>query len=178
MTTRSTRGRLFALAAVAALVLLLPTTVAAHAELLETTPADGATVVGTPEELVAIFDDELLVEESSLSIRNAQGERLAVGHVDPDEKARLLIADVPELAVGPTRCAGPSAPRTATSSAARGGSPSRRRARRPSPPRRRARDGERERDPKRECDAGRLRDPGADPIRIGRADRPDRRRRK
>ena len=81
-------------------LLLLPTAVAAHAELLETTPADGATVVGTPEELVAVFDDELVVDESSLSIRNAQGERLAVGGVDPNEPTHLLIADVPELAVG------------------------------------------------------------------------------
>jgi copper resistance protein C len=75
-------------------------TAAAHAELLETTPADGATVVGTPEELVAVFDDELVVEESSLSIRNAQSERLAVGSVDPDEPTHLLISDVPELAIG------------------------------------------------------------------------------
>ena len=73
---------------------------AAHAELLETTPADGATVVGTPDELVAVFDDELVVEESSLSIRNAQGERLAVGGVDPNQPTHLLIADVPELAIG------------------------------------------------------------------------------
>jgi methionine-rich copper-binding protein CopC len=100
MTSRTTRARLLALAAVAALVLLLPATVAAHAELLETTPADGATVTGTPEELVAVFDDELVVDESSLSIRNTQGERLAVGHVDPNEPTHLLISPVPELAIG------------------------------------------------------------------------------
>lgn len=100
MTSRTTRARFVALVAVAALVLLLPTTVAAHAELVETTPADGATVVGTPEELVAVFTEELLVDESSLSIRNAQGERLAVGRVDPNEPTHLLIADVPELAIG------------------------------------------------------------------------------
>jgi methionine-rich copper-binding protein CopC len=100
MTSRTTRARLLALAAVAALVLLLPTTVAADAELVETTPADGATVVGTPDELVAVFDVELVVEESSLSIRNAQGERLAVGRVDPNAPTHLLISDVPELAIG------------------------------------------------------------------------------
>jgi methionine-rich copper-binding protein CopC len=100
MTSRPTRARFLALAAVAALVLLLPAAVAAHAELLETTPADGATVTGTPEELVAVFDDELVVDESSLSIRNAQGDRLAVGHVDPDEPTHLLISPVPELAIG------------------------------------------------------------------------------
>lgn len=75
-------------------------TAAAHAELIETTPADGATVMGTPDELVAVFDDELLVDASSLSIRNAQGERLAVGHVDPEEPTHLVIGDVPDLAVG------------------------------------------------------------------------------
>jgi hypothetical protein len=100
MTTRPTRARLIALAATAALLLLSPTAVAAHAELVETTPADGATVEGTPDELVAVFNEALEADGSSLSIRNAAGDRLAVGQVDPDDATRLLIADVPELAPG------------------------------------------------------------------------------
>lgn len=100
MTTRRFPARLLALTAVAALLLVLPATAAAHAELLETIPADGATVEGTPDELVAAFDDALEADESSLSIRNAAGERLAVGRVDPEDPTRVVISDVPELAPG------------------------------------------------------------------------------
>jgi methionine-rich copper-binding protein CopC len=86
-------------AALLALVLLFPASAAAHAQLLSTTPADGATVEGTPAELIADFDDPL-EPESSLSIRNAAGERLAVGRVDPGDATRLIISDIPELAPG------------------------------------------------------------------------------
>jgi len=85
---------------VAAVLLLFPATAVAHAELVETTPADGATVVGTPEELVAVFDEPLEADESSLSIRNDAGERLAFGRVDPDDPTRLVIGDIPELGRG------------------------------------------------------------------------------
>ena len=91
--------RLAAVAAITAFLLLLPATALAHAELLETVPLDGTTVQGTPDELVAAFD-EALESGSSLSIRNAAGERLAVGRVDPDDPKRVVITDVPELAPG------------------------------------------------------------------------------
>jgi LPXTG-motif cell wall-anchored protein len=91
--------RLVAIAAIAAVVLLFPATALAHAELLETTPAAGATVEGTPDVLAAAFD-EALEAESSLSIRDAAGERLAVGRVDPDDPKRVVITDVPDLAPG------------------------------------------------------------------------------
>jgi methionine-rich copper-binding protein CopC len=94
------RGRLLALAAAVALVLLLPARAAAHAELLETTPADGETVAGTPEELSASFNEPLETEGSTFSIRNAAGERLAVGRIDPADRTRLVIDPVPELAPG------------------------------------------------------------------------------
>jgi len=91
--------RLAAVAAIAAFLVLVPATALAHAELLETVPLDGTTVQGTPDELVAAFD-EALESGSSLSIRNAAGERLAVGRVDPDDPKRVVITDVPELAPG------------------------------------------------------------------------------
>lgn len=93
-------ARLLALAAVAAMLLLFPASVAAHAELVETTPADGATVEGTPDELVAVFSEALEADGSSLSIRNAAGDRLAVGQLDPEDATRLVISDVPELVPG------------------------------------------------------------------------------
>lgn len=91
---------MLALVAAAALLLLSPATVAADAELIETIPADGATVQGTPDELVAVFSDALLADRSTLSIRDAGGQRLAVGGLDPGDPARLLISEVPDLAPG------------------------------------------------------------------------------
>jgi methionine-rich copper-binding protein CopC len=100
MTTSTTRARHLALTAVAALLLLFPATVAAHAELLEAVPAPGATVVGTPDELSATFSEPLLVDGTTFSIRNAAGERLAVGRIDPADDTRLIIDPVPDLAPG------------------------------------------------------------------------------
>ncbi len=79
--------------------LVLPATAAAHAELVATTPVDGATVVGSPGELSASFSEDL-TGESTLSIRNAAGERLAVGRPDPADARRLLIDPAPTLEPG------------------------------------------------------------------------------
>ena len=99
MTLSSAGARGVAFVGVLALVLLLAGTVAAHAQLVETTPADGDTVQGTPDEIAAVFD-EPLEYESTLSLRDPQGQRLTVGRVDPDDPKRLVIDDVPELARG------------------------------------------------------------------------------
>lgn len=94
-------SRLVALAAlIAAILMLFPASVAAHAELTEATPADGATVEGTPEEISATFNEPLETDGSTFSLRNAAGERLAVGRVDPDDPTRLIIDPVPELEPG------------------------------------------------------------------------------
>lgn len=93
-----TRSR-FALVAAAILLLSAPGVASAHAELEAVVPTDGGTVVGTPVELSATFS-EALSAESTLSIRDGAGERLAVGGVDPADGTRLVIAPVPELAPG------------------------------------------------------------------------------
>lgn len=100
MTSRTTSGRLFPLAAVAALLLLFPATAAAHAELMQATPADGAVVEGTPPEISASFSEPLETDGSTFSLRNAADELLAVGTINPDDRARLIIDPVPELVVG------------------------------------------------------------------------------
>lgn len=84
----------------AALLMVLPATVAAHAELLEATPADGATVEGTPREISASFSEPLETDGSTFSLRSAAGERLAAGGVDPDDPTRLVIDPVPTLQPG------------------------------------------------------------------------------
>jgi methionine-rich copper-binding protein CopC len=100
MTTRDALLRSVAVAAALAIALVLPATAMAHAELEETSPADGVTVEGTPSEISATFSEALVAEGSSLSFRAVGGEDLAEGGLDPDDPARLLIADVPDLAPG------------------------------------------------------------------------------
>ncbi len=78
---------------------LIPSTVAAHAELVETSPAADATVEGTPTEISATFS-EGIEPDSGLSLRDAAGDEIASGGLDPDDPARLLISPVPELAPG------------------------------------------------------------------------------
>ena len=98
MTPLRRLASFLAVATVAALV-LFPAVVSAHAELIRATPEDGAVVEGTPDEISATFT-EPLVEGSAFTLRNAAGERLAVGRVDPDDETRLIIDPVPELAPG------------------------------------------------------------------------------
>jgi methionine-rich copper-binding protein CopC len=100
MTRRSRGGRLAAPIALALAALsILPPVATAHAELESTTPADGATILGTPAELSATFS-EALSADSTLSIRSAAGERLAVGGRDRADDARLVIDPVPKLETG------------------------------------------------------------------------------
>jgi copper resistance protein C len=98
VTPRTTR--LVVLAALAGVLMLFPASVAAHAELEKATPADGATVEGTPEEISAQFNEALVTDGSTFSLRNAAGERLAVGRIDPDDETRLIIDPVPTLKPG------------------------------------------------------------------------------
>jgi methionine-rich copper-binding protein CopC len=82
------------------LLMLLPAFVAGHAELLETVPADGTTVDGSPAEISSTFSEPLETDGSTFSVRNVAGERLAVGRIDPDDRTRLVIEPVPELGPG------------------------------------------------------------------------------
>ena len=97
--TPSRRLASFIAVATLAALMLFPAMVSAHAELIKATPEDGATVEGTPDEISAAFN-EPLVEGSAFTLRNAAGERLAVGRVDLDDETRLVIEPVPELAPG------------------------------------------------------------------------------
>jgi methionine-rich copper-binding protein CopC len=100
VTLSVNRARLVAFFVVASLFLAFPASAVAHAELTEATPADGAVVEGTPEEINARFNEPLETDGSTFSLRNAAGERLAVGSIDPDDRTRLIIDPVPELAPG------------------------------------------------------------------------------
>lgn len=91
---------MFAVAAIAMLLLLVPAIATAHARLVEAIPADGVTVEGTPTQVSATFSEPLETDGSTFSLRNAAGERLAVGTIDPDDRTRLIIDPVPDLAPG------------------------------------------------------------------------------
>ncbi len=81
-----------------ALVLLLPTVVLAHAELDTSSPADGDTVEGTPEEISADFTGAL-ADGSTFELRNAAGDVVAEGAIDPGNDQRMIL-DPPELEPG------------------------------------------------------------------------------
>jgi methionine-rich copper-binding protein CopC len=79
--------------------LAAPALVLAHVELETTAPAADATVDGTPTEISATFSGPI-EPDSALSLRDAEGQELAGGGVDPGDATRLVIAPVPELATG------------------------------------------------------------------------------
>lgn len=100
MTTRTRRARLLVLAASTAFLLILPVSVAAHAQLDTATPADGATVEGTPPEVSGTYTQEMKADGSSMQLRDATGKVLATGAVDPDDPRHMAVDTVPELAPG------------------------------------------------------------------------------
>ena len=80
---------------------LTPAFVLAHAELETSTPADGATVEGSPDEIVLVYS-EAVVEGSSLTLRDAASAVVATGGPDPADATRMTI-DPPELGPGTYR---------------------------------------------------------------------------
>lgn len=88
-------------ASLAIVFLLVAAPVLAHAELVESTPADGA-VVPPPSEVVAVFSEALVGDRSSLEVRDAAGAVIARGGLDPADPKRLTMrADLPALEPGP-----------------------------------------------------------------------------
>lgn len=100
MTRHARRPRApWLVASLLVLSALSPSIVAAHAELLETSPLADATVAGTPAEISATFS-EAIGADSALSLRDAAGDEIASGGQDPADPARLVIGPVPDLAPG------------------------------------------------------------------------------
>jgi copper resistance protein C len=88
------------LLAIVTLALVAPLAVMAHAELDTATPADGATVDGSPPEVSGTFTQDMKVDGSSLELRDADGQIIAKGGVDPSDPRRMAIEDLPVLAPG------------------------------------------------------------------------------
>ena len=81
-----------------ALLFALPSLALAHAELDTSSPADGETVEGTPEEISADFTGTL-EDGSTFELRDAAGDVVASGTIDPDDDQRMVI-EPPELEPG------------------------------------------------------------------------------
>ena len=94
MTVRAAVVTAF-VAAIAAL-LWSAAQVRAHAELVESEPRDGAALTVAPSEIVATFDEPLDPSRSRLVLRDAAGEQVAAGGVDPATPGRATMRIVPE----------------------------------------------------------------------------------
>lgn len=84
------RRLLGACALTAVLLLAVPGTAVAHAELETATPADGSTVEGTPD-LIELLFTEAVIEGSSLELRSAADTVLATGGPDPAGTIRMTV---------------------------------------------------------------------------------------
>jgi len=94
------RPRLLATIAGLCILVLLPATVVAHAELDRARPEDGVTVEGTPDEIVGRFTQDIDPDGSSMLLRDPAGTTIAEGALDPENDRRMVIGDVPDLAPG------------------------------------------------------------------------------
>jgi methionine-rich copper-binding protein CopC len=82
------------------LILLSVSGVAAHAELVSSDPADGATIE-TPYTITATFSEEFAAdtEISFIRVQDAAGDTVASGGQSPDDPT-VMTVDVPELDPG------------------------------------------------------------------------------
>ena len=94
------RRRSAALACALLLLLVLPGTALGHAELVETSPQDGAVLDETPAEVTATFSEPIVVESSAITLRTASGEAVAEGTASGREPEILRVAPPPTLAPG------------------------------------------------------------------------------
>ncbi len=88
------------LPAIALALFLLPGVALAHAELETSSPEDGATVEGTPAEIVGTYSEAMNPNGSSLRLFDAGDTQVAAGDVDPSDDQRMIITDLPELVPG------------------------------------------------------------------------------
>jgi copper resistance protein C len=89
---------LLALVALVAM-LAIPEVALGHAELESATPGPGDEVVGSPDEIVAHFSQNLDMSRTAMSVRDASGIVVAEGPVLGEGPRELRLA-LPELAPG------------------------------------------------------------------------------
>ena len=99
MTHPRIRAAVATLAAVGLVVLVLPSTVLAHAALVSITPADNS-VVPPPPQIFGTFAQNLDPAKSSFAVVNAGGTVVAEGGKVDSAKPRDMILTLPALAPG------------------------------------------------------------------------------
>jgi methionine-rich copper-binding protein CopC len=80
-------------------VLLVPGSAAAHAELVRAVPADGETVT-TPVTVVRARYSQDLAGNSRLDIKDETGSTVATGGIDPNDARRMVARPASPLAAG------------------------------------------------------------------------------
>jgi methionine-rich copper-binding protein CopC len=100
MTSRASRRGLGAVVVALVAILIVPTAVAAHAELQTATPKDGATVAGSPPAISGTYSEAMTASGSSLVLLGPDGKQVATGGVDPANNKRMAIDPVPDLVPG------------------------------------------------------------------------------
>jgi len=99
MTPRTDRARISTfLMTIVALFAMAPS-VAAHAEVVTATPAQGSTVTEAVSQ-VAVTYSEVLDPDSRLDILDSSGNRIAVGMPDPADDHRIVATLDPALTSG------------------------------------------------------------------------------
>jgi methionine-rich copper-binding protein CopC len=93
------RSRLLLVLVTLAALLAGPSAVLAHAELASATPGPGDEVVGSPDEIVATFTQDLDMSRTAMEVRNAAGDTIAEGPVRGDGPREIRLA-LPELPPG------------------------------------------------------------------------------
>ncbi|HEY8988410.1 MAG TPA: copper resistance CopC family protein, partial [Candidatus Limnocylindrales bacterium] len=92
MPTRHVRRPVTALAALLLLMALGSTIVLGHAELATASPADKATVTGSPPEIVFTFTEPVVPAKSSLKLVDNRGKIVAEGStVDPTDAKTMRL---------------------------------------------------------------------------------------
>jgi methionine-rich copper-binding protein CopC len=95
---RGHTSRTLAVAAALVLFFMTPAAVAADAELVSSTPADGALLSESPTEVVLTFN-EAITDQSSFAVLDASGATVATGAVDPADPTTMRTA-LPSLPPG------------------------------------------------------------------------------
>ena len=80
---------------------LLPATIAAHSELVSSSPTDGAGLAGSPTEVIGDFTEDLDPTSSVMELHAPGGALLATGGVpDGGPATRMAIVDMATLVPG------------------------------------------------------------------------------
>lgn len=92
---------LLTLVAAATLVVGLALPALAHAELVESTPADGAQLATPPDEVLLVFNEPVSVTAGSVRVYDADGRRVDRGDTHKGDTPEEVVVSLGDLDAGP-----------------------------------------------------------------------------